>query len=128
MEATVNSLSQCSFENPRPGCKLVRITGDLDVCAVPEVEDRIATNLGGEIRQVILDLSDLEFLDSTGIRMLLQVHARRRSLGGILMVPPRDGVARRAFDLVGMSSMVPTAETLSDALHTDGCLDRGSMR
>lgn len=128
MEPAANSLPQCTFEDPHPGCRLVRITGELDACSVPDVESRIAANLGVEPTRVILDLSDLAFLDSTGIRMLLHVHNDRRQTGGVVIVPPAAGVARRAFELVGMASMVPTVETVGQALLLDQGLDRGSLR
>lgn len=47
------------------------LTGELDFGTVPMLEDRL-TRLRAKRSPVSLDLSELEFIDSTGIRLLIQ--------------------------------------------------------
>jgi anti-sigma B factor antagonist len=51
----------------------LHLTGELDLASVPMLEDRLSSlHLHGSGRTVRLDLSDLEFMDSTGLHALIR--------------------------------------------------------
>jgi anti-sigma B factor antagonist len=52
-------------------------TGELDLATAPALEAALARAFDGEAARVVLDLRELEFIDSSGLRTLLT--ARRRS-------------------------------------------------
>ena len=56
---------------------------------------------------VVLDLRDLTFMDSTGVRVLLEAAARERSLS---VVPPRAGDARVTLEETGIAPLLPLVE------------------
>jgi anti-sigma B factor antagonist len=51
---------------------------------------------------VVVDLSDVEFLDSTGIRALLDTDREATRLGGRLLVTGANGIVRRMLELTGV--------------------------
>ena len=59
------------------GKVLVLVRGELDLATAPELE---ATLMGAleDGREVVLDLRDLEFMDSSGVRVLVVAHCRAR--------------------------------------------------
>jgi len=118
-----------SFALPRPGLALLRITGELDACSAHQIEEQVQQSLSPGYGQVIIDLSDLDFIDSTGIRLLVQVVTQKQEPQGIVVVCPRALVARRALELVGLTRVLRTVENLEDILgsgdpmETDGAED-----
>jgi anti-anti-sigma factor len=59
----------------RDGRAVVVIRGELDLATAPELEAAIQGRLD-EGRDVVVDLRELEFMDSTGLRVLVSAHAR----------------------------------------------------
>jgi anti-sigma B factor antagonist len=56
--------------------QVIRLIGEMDMSNVDEARKPILAALGdGDGKPVVLDLNDLEFMDSTGIRLLLEAHA-----------------------------------------------------
>lgn len=47
-------------------------TGELDLAGAPELEESLALALASDAREIVVDLRGLEFLDSTGLRALVQ--------------------------------------------------------
>lgn len=62
---------------------LVRVAGELDISTSPDLQDALA-ELTGSPRRVVVDLSDLEFCDSTGLAALLGAHKALDEVGGTL--------------------------------------------
>ena len=82
------------------------VSGDLDVRGATAAHKRL---LGLTLRpgdQLVLDLSELEFMDSTGIRLILQAreHALRHG-AGFLLVRGSDAVMR-VLELVGLDEQL----------------------
>jgi len=55
------------------GTPVIRISGDLDMTSAEHVRSAIAAALGSETERVVLDATRLEFLDSSGIALLVSV-------------------------------------------------------
>jgi anti-anti-sigma factor len=104
---------------PVTGAIIVR--GDLDLSAVKAFEQslRAAIDHGGPIT---LDATELTFMDSTGVRLL--IHTAQRLEGrGCLIVHGANATVRRVIDLTGIDDRVENLhiighETARDA--TDG--------
>lgn len=85
----------------------VHLSGVLDLASRPtfaEVADEVLTSSNG---RTVIDLTDLEFLDSTGIVELIRV-ARRAESSSIPLrfVGPRGGAAKRTADVVGLARIL----------------------
>ncbi len=81
---------------------LVRLSGELDLAA----EERFTEAMDGSGPHgspVILDLRDLDFIDSMGLRLVLDAKRRRDEAGGSLGVYLAEGKVKRVFDLVGLN-------------------------
>jgi anti-sigma B factor antagonist len=90
--------------------RVVRMTGELDVATAPDFE-RLLVRQRPPGQRVVLDLSELRFMDSTGLRVLLQ--ARRAAADGqwrleLRSIPPN---IRRLFELSGVSDAISTQPT-----------------
>jgi anti-sigma B factor antagonist len=84
---------------------VVRVAGELDMAAAPAVAAAVDELLGARFARVVIDLSDLSFLDSAGVHMLVSVHhaAAERTCELSLVRGPRN--VQRVFELTGADSM-----------------------
>jgi anti-sigma B factor antagonist len=75
----MNELVQPAFrvENEQTADgKVIRLIGEMDMSNVDEARKPIlAAMQSDDAKPVVLDLSELEFIDSTGVRLLLEAHA-----------------------------------------------------
>ena len=74
---------------------VIAIKGELDAYTAPGVEEQIANLVGRRINNIVLDLSETGFLDSSGLRAILTAHRRLASEEGSLTLrtPERTGDA-----------------------------------
>jgi anti-anti-sigma factor len=87
---------------PRDAGVDVRLAGDLDMAATFRLEPEIdrAVDQDG-VRQLVLDLGDVGFIDSAGLGALLSIRERTRSLGIELRLANLSPPARRLLELSG---------------------------
>jgi anti-anti-sigma factor len=97
------------------GVRLLFATGELDVATVPPMLAGVAELVAGA-RAVVVDLTEVEFFDSSGVR-LVDRFARECAAAGVMfrVVAPPGGIARRVLELVGLDSELAT-DDLSSAL------------
>jgi anti-anti-sigma factor len=77
--------------------------GELDIATSPELEAMIAALCGEEANEIILDLSELSFVDSTGLRALLLSKERCEADRCELSVARAQGQVQQLFDLTGLT-------------------------
>jgi len=100
---------------PLDGAPCLAVSGELDIAGVQELEQALEAAIADSVGAFLLDASELEFLDSSGIRTFLRARALLgrddRALG--LVIPP--GPVRRALDLVGVSDLFTIYASRADA-------------
>jgi anti-sigma B factor antagonist len=78
--------------------------GELDLATAPELEEKILAALRDASRAVVLDLRELSFMDSTGVRTIVAAHQTAGETGCDLRVvrPPRDSPVSRVIEISGI--------------------------
>jgi anti-anti-sigma factor len=89
---------------------VIRPAGELDLATLPTLEDSLRTALGRDGSPVILDLSALAFIDSTGIAVLVRESRASRENGARLSIRGAPAAVRRTFELMGVESLLPLAD------------------
>ena len=105
-------------EGERQGTiSLVRVHGEIDLSNAQEVSSAIGSAMGQEARWLVVDLSDITYLDSSGVALLLRLaerlQARRRQLH---LVVPRGSPVRRVLVFTGLPRVIPVDAHLEEAL------------
>jgi anti-anti-sigma factor len=102
----------------QPGCREIRVLGELDLAVAPELEEAIER--AAEYDQVVISLEECEFLDSSGIAVIVRAHQERESGGRRLAVCAPDGQVQRVLDLTGLSENGLVFENAAAALAEAG--------
>ncbi|MCF2129705.1 STAS domain-containing protein [Strepomyces sp. STD 3.1] len=101
---------------PREEIALLKVAGYLDVDTATELQHHLANQLHHGRRHFLLDLSEVPFMDSSGMNIILRVYQEARELpGSVHIISPAPAV-RRVLDLTGVSITVPVSESTEEAL------------
>jgi anti-sigma B factor antagonist len=79
----------------------VVVSGELDIATVPDLERHVEA--AGSAPALELDLSGVTFIDSSGLRLLIEAH---RALGERLRILPSPA-CERLFDVAGVRDRLP---------------------
>lgn len=85
------------------GVLRLKLLGELDLATVPILHQRLAS-ASERKESVILDLSELEFIDSSGLRVLITAHADASRDGWSLRFTEPGDRIRRVFVVAGVAS------------------------
>jgi anti-anti-sigma factor len=77
------------------------LQGELDLASARQLETRLAEVERESPARLVVDLSRLVFIDSTGLRLLLQADARARERGCELVLRPGEPSVQRVFEVTG---------------------------
>jgi len=88
----------------------VRPAGDLDLDTVHRVESALAELRAEGCGKLVLDLRELTFMDSTGLRLVIRWHTAARDDGFEFAVVPGPEVVQRVFRLTGMDAHLTLAD------------------
>jgi anti-sigma B factor antagonist len=88
----------------RDGVVHVTLRGELDLATAPELEELLDDRL--DSGDVVIDLRGLEFMDSSGVRVLVAAHTRAGRCGNrlILVRPPRGSAVDKIIEISGLHS------------------------
>ena len=91
------------------GLVRVQVTGELDLTTSPELADALRREIEAG-KHVVLDLSNIAFIDSTGLSTLIGALRSAESNGASLAVSPRlPSHVSRVFEITGLTSVLPMA-------------------
>src|SRR4051812_32656061 len=95
---------------------LVAPQGEIDLATANELKNSLLDAIETNARCLIVDLSDVSFVDSTGLGVLLFVQRRMEASGGRIVTVCGDPLVRRIFEVTGVMSVLSVVETRSDAV------------
>ncbi len=95
---------------------VLSVRGDLDAFTSPKLAEAISTELAGDAPTLIVDLSELDFLGSAGMTVLVAGHdaaVEQSKRFGVVANGPKTS---RAMELVGLHELLHLHRTLEAAL------------
>jgi anti-sigma B factor antagonist len=87
----------------------IALAGELDVAAAGRVQHELERVEATDALSIVVDLSGLTFMDSTGVRLLTEAQARMRADCDRLLVLRGPGPVQRVFELCGADDLLPFA-------------------
>ena len=91
--------------------------GRLDSFSAPQLRAKIVAMIEAGHNQIVLDLRQIEFMDSAGIAVLVNTLKRTRQVGGdTILVTPTDDSTMRMFRLTQFDKIFDMYDTPSEAV------------
>ncbi len=94
---------------------IVAIAGNLDSATSPEAQKALDAVLVSA-RKVALDFSELDYISSAGLRVLLGAAKRLRASGGTLRMFGLNQSVREVFEISGFSTILPVYPSEAEAI------------
>ena len=99
---------------------VLAVSGELDLASSPTLEEELARVGASDSSVVILDLRELEFMDSTGLSVVVKAHQRAQETGrrfGLVKGRPQ---VQRLLSLTGVADRMALADSVEELLAADG--------
>jgi anti-sigma B factor antagonist len=98
------------------GASVVTSSGAIDVFTAPDLDEGLMAVLSRGATKLVLDLSGVTFLDSTGLGVLVKCLKQARGAGGWVRLVVQTEKIRKIFDITGLDAAMPLFDTVSGAL------------
>ena len=103
-------LGRLSMRSQREGdLHAIDLAGELDLANAGDVERELVRVEAGDAGAILVDLSRLTFIDSTGIRVLVRAAARSRADGNRLVLQRAPRPVLRVLRIAGVADLLPLA-------------------
>ncbi len=92
----------------------ISLDGSFDIAGAADVDLPFSV-IGGKRRKVIVDFTDVNFMASMGVRVLIKTAKAMANHGGKLVVVNPNDAARKVMSATGLDSIVPVVDTEAEA-------------
>ncbi len=96
--------------------RAVRISGNLDTQTSPEVQEQLIQLIDNGVTKILVNFEDLNYISSSGLRMLLVAHSRLEGTSGELRICNPNTMVREVFDTSGFSDIFSVYGSQAEAL------------
>jgi anti-anti-sigma factor len=95
---------------------IIVVRGELDLATSPELEAQLRKVWDSGNEQLVIDLRELEFMDSTGLSIIVKAHQRLSDEGRQLSIVRGSQQVQRLLDLTGVSERLQLVDTPEEIL------------
>lgn len=95
---------------------LVDLNGNFDIAASQQFDDQLTSLINDGAKQVILDFSEVAFVASTGLRMILKTAQRLKDESGILRICGVNDTVMEVFKMTGFDTILAIFDIKEKAL------------
>ena len=81
------------------------VTGRLDTTTAPNLE-AVINELSEDIKELVFDMSGVEYISSAGIRVLISAHKKMKSNQGTMRIEKANDIVCEVFEMTGLSQML----------------------
>src|SRR6201989_1572992 len=114
MELTLN------VHSDDPGFTIIAVSGEIDVYTAPKLRERLISLVESGSYQLIVDMEGVEFLDSTGLGVLVGGLKRVRAHDGWIDLVCTQSRMLRIFRITGLNRVFSIYDTVADAVAAHG--------
>jgi anti-sigma B factor antagonist len=103
-------------EDRKADAVILALSGKLDAMTAKTFEDKILGVINSGTQRLVVDLSQLEYVSSSGLRVLLLAAKRLQGTDGKIVLCALKDQIRQVFDLAGFSSILPIYGSRDEAI------------
>lgn len=97
------------------GTTVVDVAGEIDVYTSPKLREKLVSLVNGGTLRLVVNLEKVDFIDSTGLGVLVGVLKRLRARDGSLDLVCRQDGLLRVFTITGLENVFTIHATVDDA-------------
>lgn len=98
------------------GIVVMTIRGPMDVATVPQLRDTLIGLIDEGHDRFVFEMSDVDFIDSIGLGVIVGVVHRLRPHGGALALAAPSAHARKAFHITQLTRVLSLHDTVDEAI------------
>jgi anti-sigma B factor antagonist len=102
-------------DDSRPPFTVLAVKGEIDVYSAPRLRERLVELVSEGHRQIVVDLEGVDFLDSTGLGVLVGGLKRLRTNGGDLSLVCTQPRILKVFEITGLTTVFSIAASVDEA-------------
>ena len=95
---------------------VLAVAGEVDVYTAPKLRERLVELVGEGKHRLVVDMTKVEFLDSTGLGVLVGGLKRVRSHDGAMALVCGQERILKIFRITGLTKVFPIHDTVEDAI------------
>jgi anti-sigma B factor antagonist len=99
---------------------MLTVSGELDLVSSPALEQALEDLSATDTRLVMIDMRQLDFMDSTGIHLLVKAQQRAHAAGQRFAVIRGSEQVQRLLDLTGVSEQMTIVDSPEELLDDNG--------
>ena len=88
------------------GQAVVRVQGEIDLYTAPQLWETLDAAIAGTPHELVIDLSDVTFLDSSGLAVLVRAHKRLRPIAGTVVIRGAAEQVYMTLDVTKLTSVL----------------------
>jgi anti-sigma B factor antagonist len=104
----------------RDGAAILAVSGEVDVATVPRLREQLHGLVAQGSNRIIVDLDGVDFLDSTGLGVLVGALKRVRSNDGELSLVCTQPRIRKVFEVTGLTKVFSLYDSVDEAVAGTG--------
>ena len=97
---------------------MVEVSGEVDVYTAPRLREAVVSAIDGGSLRLVVDVDNVEFLDSTGVGVLVGALKKVRSGGGTLDIVCTQPRLLKIFEITGLDKVFGLHTTVTDAVQS----------
>jgi anti-anti-sigma factor len=95
---------------------IVKLAGSLDSANLPDVEKLLDTLVMEGWTRLVLNVEEVEYISSLGVGVFLKFQSKLQSCAGLMVLAAPSQPIRKVLDALGLSSVIPIAATVKEAI------------
>lgn len=106
------------MKNPPPrvesvakGLTVVVAAGEIDIYSAPQLKETLYSAITGDLRGLLLDMSAVTFIDSTGLAVLVDARKRAQAIEANMALVIQDPNVRKVFEITALDQVFALHET-----------------
>jgi len=103
-------------EERRADILILRISGKLDASTSKNLEDKLLALISPTQLKLIIELSQLDYISSAGLRVLILAAKRMDEVKGKMILCSLRDTVKQIFDIAGFSSFLTLADSTDEAI------------
>ncbi len=112
----MSDMFSVSSERLDGGLGVVAVGGEVDIYTAPRFKGALLDLLDSGVRRLVVDLSDVTFIDSTALGVLIGGVRRANAAGGAMTIVVTSRPVKRALGITGLDRVFSLHATRDDAI------------